>query len=296
MITSATIYRLPSADLTAAQIEENLAGAVFLACSPNQEKSVGFVPPRGEENGALVESVNSQWLMKLMTETRTVPCSAITLKAKERIEHIKGTTGRIPGKKETREIKDDIKLELLPTAFSKVSAVWIWIDPVAKLLVIDVATQAKADAVVTQLVKSIQGLAVTLLETKVSPTAAMSEWLIKQEPPAGFSVDRECELKAADESKAVVRFTRHPLDTDEVREHVQSGKLPTRMALTWDSRMSFVLTDNMILKKIKFLDIVFEGNKDGKDDAFDADVLITTSELRKMIPDLICALGGGVTT
>lgn len=296
MITSATIYRLTSADLTVAQIDENLAGAVFLACTPNQEKSVGFVPPRGEENGALVESVNGQWLMKLMTETRTVPGSAITLKAKERVAHIEGTTGRKPGKKEIREIKDDIKLELLPTAFSKVSAVWIWIDPVAKLLVIDVATQAKADAVVTQLVKSIQGLAVTLLETKVSPTAAMSDWLIKQEPPAGFSVDRECELKAADESKAVVRFMRHPLDTDEVREHVQSGKLPTRLALTWESRMSFVLTDNLILKKIKFLDIVFEGNKDGKEDAFDADVLITTSELRKMIPDLVHALGGGVTT
>lgn len=118
----------------------------------------------------------------------------------------------------------------------------LWIDPKARLLVIDAASQARTDDVVTMLVKSLPGLAVTLLNTKMSPTAAMSEWLISQEAPAGFSVDRECELKAADESKAVVRYARHPLDTDEVRQHVQAGKLPTRLALTWDSRVS-VCTD-----------------------------------------------------
>ena len=36
------------------------------------------------------------------------------------------------------------------------------------------------------LVKSLAGLAVALIDTKVSPTAAMSEWLITQEPPAGW--------------------------------------------------------------------------------------------------------------
>ena len=120
----------------------------------------------------------------------------------------------------------------------------------------------------------------------------MSDWLVTQEAPAGFSVDRECELKAADESKAVVRYSRHPLDNEEVKQHVEAGKLPTRLALTWDSRVSFVLTESLQLKKIAFLDVVFEGTSAGKDDGFDADTAIATGELCKLLPDLFEALGG----
>jgi len=109
-------------------------------------------------------------------------------------------------------------------------------------------------------------------------------------------VDRECELKAADESKAVVRYTRHALDTDEVTQHIAMGKMPTRLALTWGDRVSFVLTEGLQIKKVAFLDTVFEAAAsspgDGKDDNFDADVTIATGELGKLIPDLLEALGG----
>ena len=293
MFKNVIMYRIgPGWSASVAQIEDSLDSARFVPCGASQEKSIGWVEPRGEAHGPLVESVGGQLILKLMIETRALPGSVIKRKAEERLAHIEATTGRKPGKKETREIKDDIKLELLPLAFSKESSVAVWIDPEASLLVIDAGSQARADEVVTMLVKSLAGLAVALIDTKVSPTAAMSEWLITQEPPAGFTVDRECELKAADESKAVVRYTRHPLDTDEVRQYVESGKLPTRLALTWDSRVSFVLTEGLQIKKLAFLDVVFEKTSAGKDDGFDADTAIATGELRKLLPDLLEALGG----
>ena len=297
MFKNVIMYRIgPDWSATVAQMEESLTSARFVPCGASQEKAIGWVEPRGEANGPLVESVGGQLILKLMIETRALPGSVITRKAAERIAQIEATTGRKPGKKESREIKDDIKLELLPLAFSKESSVAVWIDPDARLLVIDAGSQALADEVVTMLVKSLAGLAVALIDTQVSPTAAMSEWLITQEPPAGFTVDRECELKAADESKAVVRYTRHPLDTDEVRDYVESGKLPTRLALTWDSRVSFVLTEGLQIKKLTFLDVVFEKTSAGKDDGFDADTAIATGELRKLLPDLLQALGGEVVT
>jgi recombination associated protein RdgC len=275
-------------------MEASLDGARFVACGASQEKAIGWTEPRGEANGPLVESVAGQLILKLMIETRALPGSVITRKAKERLAHIEATTGRKPGKKEARDIKDDIKLELLPLAFSKESSVLVWIDPEARLLVIGAGSQGRADEVVTMLVKSLAGLAVALVDTKVSPTTAMSEWLMTQEPPACLTVDRECELKAADESKAVVRYTRHPLDTEEVRQYVESGKLPTRLALTWDSRVSFMLTEGLQLKKITFLEVVMDGSTGGKDDSFDTDALIATAELGKLIPDLLDALGGEV--
>jgi len=294
MFKNAIIYRITALPIDALGADACLDNFTFEPCGPSQEKSIGWTPPRGEQHGALLESVGGQWIAKLNIETRTVPGSVITKKAAERAAHIEATTGRKPGKKEAREIKDDIKLELLPMAFSKESAVLVWIDPGAMTLVIDAASQSKADEVVTMLVKCIPGLAVKLIDTKVTPTAAMSEWLISQEPPAGFTIGRECELKACDESKATIKYGKHPLDIDEVRANVESGKLPTRLALTWDSRVSFVLTEGLQVKKLAFLDVVFEGQSQGKADGFDADVAIATGELRKLIPDLLDALGGDV--
>jgi recombination associated protein RdgC len=191
-----------------------------------------------------------------------------------------------------KEIKEDVKMSLMPMAFSKESSILVWIDPATNLMVMDAGSQAKADELVTMLIKSFAGLSLTLINTQMSPQSAMAAWLISQESPAAFSVDRECELKAADESKSVVRYVRHPLDTDEVKQHVEGGKLPTRLALTWEGRVSFSLTEAMHLKKVTFLEGVFEGTSTEKDEGFDADVAIATGELSKLLPDLLEALGG----
>lgn len=277
------------ADLAA--IEAALAKSPFIECGATQQKSAGWVPPRGEAHGALVESIGGQWIARLMTETKSVPGSVLARKVAEKAARIEQETGRKPGRKESKELKDEAMLDLLPMAFTKRASTWVWIDPTARLLVLDTSSQGRADEVVSMLVGSLPGLSVSLLHTQTSPQAAMAHWLATQEPPAGFSIDRECELKAADESKAVVKYGRHPLDIAEVQEHIKQGKLPTKLALTWDDRVSFVLTEGLQIKKVAFLDSVFEGTK-ADDGGFDTDVAIATGELRKLIPDLIEALGG----
>jgi len=287
------VYRIGEGwTATLAEIEDCLEAERFVPCGASQDKSVGWVEPRGEAHGPLVESVAGQLIVKLKIETKAVPGSVVARKAKERADEIEATTGRKPGKKEMRDIKDDVRMTLMPLAFSKESSVWVWIDTASSLLIIDAGSQAKADEVITRLVSALPGLSVTLLNTQMSPQAAMTAWLITQEPPSDFSVDRECELKAVDESKSVVRYVRHALDTEEVKQHVEGGKLPTRLALTWNSRVSFVLTEALQLKKVTFLDVVFEATSSEKDEGFDADVAIATGELCQLLPDLIEALGG----
>lgn len=176
-------------------------------------------------------------------------------------------------------------------AFTKQASMWVWIDPTSRLLVLGTASQGRADEVVTLLVEALPGLSVSLLSTQTSPQAAMAHWLKEQEPPVGFTVDRECELKSANEEKAVVRYGRHPLDIAEVQGHIDAGKLPTKLAMTWDDRVSFLLTEGLQVRKLAFLDTVFEGTK-ADDGGFDTDVAIATGELVKLIPDLIEALGG----
>lgn len=283
---------------TVATLEDALQDARFAECGATQEKSVGWVEPRGHENGALVEVLDGQWLMKLMIEVKVIPASVVKRKVQEQLDHIEASTGRKPGKKERRDISEDARLALLPVAFTKQSSVQVWVDPAAGVLVTDAGSQGKADEVMTALIKAVDGLVVQLINTQTSPSAAMALWLSTKEGPPDFTVDRECELKAADESRAVVRYTRHALDTDEVSQHIAMGKMPTRLALTWSDRVSFVLTDTLQLKKLAFLEAVFESAAsapgDTSDDNFDADVAIATGELRKLIPELVEALGGEV--
>jgi recombination associated protein RdgC len=273
--------------------EDAIMDCAFVPCSPSQDKSVGFMPPRGHEHGALVENVAGQLILLLVTETKKVPADTLARAVADRCKVIEEQTGRKPGRKETREIKADILLELLPNAMATRAATRIWIDRKASLLAIEAGSQSRADTAVTMLVRAIEGLAITLIATTTHPQTAMSGWLTSQEWPEEFGPGREVELRAADESRSVVKFARHSLETDEIRSHIAQGKLPTKLAMQWNDRVDFVLTDGMALKKIDFLDVVFENGKD-EGSGFDADVAIMAGELSRLIPALVEAMGGEV--
>lgn len=293
LFKSAMIFKLagplPAADV----VEQALAAAAFVPCTATQDHAIGFVPPR-EDNGAFLEAVAGQWIARAMIETKTVPGPLVRKKAQEAADQIEATTGRKPGRKEMKALREDALMALLPAAFPKQAPITIWTDPATGLVVLDTASQARADDVVTLLVRAIDGLALTIPATQVTPAAAMTQWLVSEPAdwPGDFAVERECELRSNDEEQAAVRFTRHNLVTDEVRRHIAEGKLPTRLALSWDGRLAFVLTDAGCLKKIQFLDGVFDGRDDSDADGFDTDVAIATGELGRMIPALFDAMGG----
>lgn len=298
MFKNALVYRIDQWEPpTQAEIAQRLEGSRFAECGPTQPEAAGWVEPRGEKHGALLESVGGQLILKLCSEAKPVPSGVVKQQLEARLDQIEAETGRRPKGKAKRELKEQIVHALLPRAFPKRSSTLVWIDLAAQRVLIGVSSAKKADAVVTRLVELFGGLRLAPLQTALSPATAMSAWLSDKEPPRGFSIDRECELKQPDSEKAAVRYARHTLEIDEVGEHIRQGKLPTQLALTWNSRVSFVLTDALVLKRIKLLDVVLEGSGQGQDrgdsdGGFDADVAITTGELRGLLPDLIEALGG----
>jgi recombination associated protein RdgC len=292
------VYRI-GADWQAqrAQIEQSLSKGIFIPCGATQPQSLGWVPPRGLEHGALVESVDGKkgphWLLKLQIEQRVLPTSVVQRRADELAAQVEQQTGRKPGKKAMKDLKEQATHELLPLAFTKTAAVRVWIAPALSLLMIDAASPKRAEEVVSLLVKALAGLSLHLVQTAESPAVCMSAWLQDGVPPEGFSIDRECELKSGDEMKSAVRYARHSLDIEEIRQHLVSGKLPTRLAMSWRDRVSFMLTDTLQIKKIAFLDLAFEGrDAPAKDEAFDADAALATGELGQLIPALIDGLGG----
>lgn len=269
--------------------EEHLQEYSFTPCTPTQSSSSGWVPPRDESFGELVESIGNQWILKLQIETKKVPADVVNRKLAERRATIEEQTGRKPGKKESKELKEEIVLDLLPSAFPTRSAVLVWIDVMAKTICID-ATGSKADAALTMLVRALPHLEIQPIVTQQSPSGAMAAWLVNNNPPQGFTIDRTLELKADDESKSKVTYNNHALDIDEIVDHIGGGKVVTKMAMSYEDQVSFVLTESLVLKKIQILDGAPLASDDV--DAFDADVAISTGSLRMTIFHLIGALGG----
>jgi recombination associated protein RdgC len=287
------IYRLPAPwAYTPEQLEKALEPQSFVPASSNELLRQGWDSPRG--NGSLVHTVNKQMLILLGTEKKLLPNSVINQVAKAKAAELEEAQGFAPGKKAMKELKERVADELLPRAFSIRSNVWTWIDPVNGWLVVDAASPNKADDVIKLLLKAVDRMPLESLRVQRSPVAVMTAWLETDEAPVGFTVDQDTELRATGESKAAVRYVRHTLEPEEVRRHIAAGKQCTRLAMTWNDKISFVLTESMAIKGIKPLDVITEKDSSTRNDEerFDNDMMLMTGELAKMMADIVEALGG----
>jgi recombination associated protein RdgC len=286
------LYRLPKNWANQpTSLEEQLAAFPLQACSATELKSIGWISPR--EDGSLVHSINRQWLLALGTEQKLLPSSVVKQCANERAKAIQETQGRNIGRKEMRELRESISLELLPRAFVSRRTTFGWIDPINGWLVVDAASSAKAEEFLEHLYKSVSGFPAKLLQVTQSPSAAMTSWIAEGEAPGAFTIDQDLELRSAE--KATVRYVKHTLEGEEIRQHIADGKVVTRLALTWGDKISFLLNENLQIKRLGFLDILKEQSDEqaeNEDERFDIDFTLMTGEVARLLDDLLEALGG----
>lgn len=287
------IYRLSRFDLTPVALAERLAEHALEEVGGSLDRQrLGFVPPKGEGE-PFIHQYGQQMLFALGVEKKLLPSSVINQFAKARAQELEEQQGYKPGRKQMKQIKEAMVDELLPRAFALQRSTRAWIDPVGQWLVVDAASLAKADEVVEMLLKHVEGIAFSPLKTQTSPMTSMTGWLLGGEAPSGFSLDDDYELRGVGEGKSSVRYTKHSPDADEIRKHVESGKSVTRLAMTWNDRISFVLDESLQLKRVVPLDVLTE-QSDADDDAFDSDFALMTGEVATMLRDLVAALGGEV--
>jgi recombination associated protein RdgC len=290
---NAQVYRLPSNyDMTAERLSELLVAQAFRPATSAELTTSGWVSPT--KDGGLVHSVNKQYLIALQTEKKLLPASVINQVAKSKALEIEEQQGFPPGRKAMKELKERVADELLPRAFSIITVVRTWIDPVNGWMVVDAASPSKADDVIKMLLKAVDGMPLESLRVQRSPVAVMTGWLEADEAPHGFTIDQDTELRATGESRAAVRYVKHTLEPDDIRRHIAAGKQCTRLSMTWQDKISFVLTESLAIKSIKPLDVIREGEAAVRDDVerFDSDMTLMTAELAALLGDLVCELGG----
>lgn len=279
---SMTLFRLVRPALPLTLVNENL----FVPCGALEIESRGWV---GIVDGnGLMYTVNSQLFMRMATERKNLPKQVIDGVVRKRCNEIEEQQGFTPGRKQTREIREDVIDELLPRAFSTLSTVDVWIDPANGWIVVGSASPSTVDSVVSLLIKTFDKLPIETLRTAISPTSAMTSWLHNDEAPPGFTVDQDTELRSSGEGKATVRYLRHTLEAAEMDRHISAGKQCTRLAMTWKDRISFVLTEGLRIKSIVPLGVL----KSDDEQSLAGDLMLMTGEFNGLLRDIVVALGG----
>jgi recombination associated protein RdgC len=290
------VYRLPADwSVSAAQLEEQLAQRSLQPCGAFDMQSRGWV--HSSPTQRYVHTTHGQHLIALGVEQKLLPASIVRQVAADRAKQIEADQGFPVGRRQMRELKERVTEELRARALTRRRSTRAWIDPANGWLVIDAAGGARAEELVETLRDTLGGsLAVTFLETERSPSASMGAWLMLGDAPRGFTIDQDLELQAADKSKATIRYARHPLEGKEIRAHLSAGMFATRLGLTWKDRISFVLTEKLLVKRLEFLSISKEkvdGEAEiGAEEQFDMDFTLMSGELARMLSDLAEALGG----
>lgn len=284
------IYRLPALWLPPfPALAEQLARGPFVKCPSNQPVSRGWVPPTNDCD--LLYVSGWQVMLALATEQRLLPSSVVNDEVRERAKLFAAETGYAPGRKQLRDLRERVIEELLPRAFTRTTITRVWIDPSEGWLCIDTGSQAKAEEVIEHLRLCLDDFPLSLPRTVMSPQSAMAGWLAVGDLHDNFTVDRDCQVKGVGEEKTTVTYQRCTVEgADEIRGQLAKGLLPTKLAMTWDDRLSFVLHENLAVKRLTFLDLTTEAET--PDDQFQADFALMTGELSRFLPQLVEALGG----
>ncbi|MBP6802238.1 MAG: recombination-associated protein RdgC [Zoogloea sp.] len=290
------IYRLPENwGLTAEALAEKLAAHPFQPCGSQDMASRGWTSPTKDDR--FVMAVGGQFLIALAVEQKLLPSSVVNEVAADKAEIIEAQQGFKPGRKQMKEIKEAVLQELLPRAFTRRRTAFAWINPIDGWLVVDASSPARAEEILDALRDSLDELPVKMVKTQLSPVSVMTDWLLANQATGNFTIDLDCELRAVTDEKAAVRYVRHALDGKDVQDHLAAGKLPTRLAITFDDRISIILTEKMEIKRVAFLDIIKEEAErqgDAADMQMEADFALMSGELSRLIPALLEVLGGEV--
>lgn len=289
---NALIYRL-SRNVDLSGMEEKLAAFAFTPCGSQDMAKTGWVVPIGD---ALVHTANGQHLLVVQREEKILPREVIQTELNKKVAKLEAEQHRRLKKSEKDALKDEVLHSLIPRAFSKHHKTQIWINERAGLIVVDAASAKRAEDTLALLRKSLGSLPVVPLTMENPIELTVTEWVRSGQPPAGFVLQDEAELKAVLEEGGIIRCKKQDLVGDEIATNLQAGKLVTKLALSWQDRIDLVLSDDGALKKLKFSEALLAQNDDiDREDyaqRFDADFILLTGELATLINNLIAALGG----
>lgn len=281
-------------------LEQGLERQRFKPCGPQELETLGWTTPMGELSSQLFHIGAGAILLTAKREERILPASVVREAVNQKVLEIEKKQDRKIGRKQKLDIRDQLTFEMMPRAFTRGTLVQGLLMPEQKLLVVDSASRNRAEQWTSLLRQSLGSLPLKPLTLIRSASGQFTNWLANNAKlPAGVTLGDECVLQSPDDQGGVIRCRRQDLSGTEIREHLKAGKVATQLGLEWKQSISFVINQDVDIKKLRFSDtLVEQAEADGVEDPaaeFDARFALMSLELSRFLPGLWDALGGLAT-
>jgi recombination associated protein RdgC len=293
MFRNIRFYRL---DGTWPESEEALSTSLeqagFEPCGPLTERSSGWVAIDLDTSELLARRVNGADLIRLRSQSRVLPAAVINEELEVRIEDYRKRMQEAPTPREKRRLKAEARDELMPKAMLKSDRIWGYIDLKEKVLGIDTALESVAERFLRRMQASLDGINIRPLQF-MKPVDELLSGIFFEDAPRQFSLGRECRMQDLGDAASKVRWTDFDLSDKSIRDHVANGMRLTHLSIVYDNIMKFVMDENGVLTKLKFVGM--DDDNEGHTDPLarqDAEFVLITATLRNLLGDLKKQLGG----
>lgn len=284
----------PSLKKSFDSIDDALAECALKPVGPLEQMSRGFVSPFGRDQPALSHRVGSALWLTLGGEDRLLPSAVINDEVQRKLAQVEQREGRKLGGRARKRLKEDVVHELLPRAFVRPSRLNASIDLAMGVVAVDTSSRKAAEGFLTELRHALGSFPALPLNAELSPRAVLTGWIAGEPLPTGFALGDECELKDPVDGGAIVKCQRQELLGDEIRKHLESGKQVSRLALVFDDHVSFVLGEDLVVRKLKFLDGAVDQLENTERDSLNAELdaryALMSAELARLFTALEKAL------
>lgn len=254
--TSLTAFRFPT-ELRARfdDLDEILKAEQLKPIGPQELATHGFVSPFGEQGEVFHHRVGDAILITLGSEERILPPKAVERALRERVAEIEEREGRSLGARARKRLKEEVVLDMIPRAFTKHGRLNAYLDLASGTLFIDTATRKAAENFVSALRIALGSFPATPLNIARAPAGILTGWVAGEPTPERFTIGDEAEFRDPVQQGAVIKAQRQTLQCDEIQRLLDAGKQCVRIGVSYDDRLTFVLDDTLVVRKLKLTDI-----------------------------------------
>lgn len=226
----------------------------FYPCPATAFSSAGW--SELNENGDYSLVVGDGILMAFRQLYKVVPLLLVKKRLAEAVLACYQNTGRMPGKKERRDLRDDVIIGLLPGIIPREKLHYVWFGNAGRLIV-EASSSSDADKIVTAIARQAPDnkFFVKDLHTKKSLVAAAVAWLLENDDSKtiGNELSLGYNLKLQDSNSANSTVTVSNVairKNEQVQQFLREGYLVKNIELGWQLNNYVTVTDNLSFKRL----------------------------------------------
>lgn len=271
-------------------LNKQLMDKALKPCPPHARFVYGWLPAHTDE---FVHTVAGAMLICMGKEERLLPKSVVQKALAERVQAWEAEHGKAMKRADKAQLTETLEFELLPKSFCLQKRLFGLFDTVSQRFIINTTIPNQAEQFISLLRKSVPGIHIEPLKPHEDLAACFSKWITSPASlPPMFQLASDCLLFSLEDEKKRLNCKGYELPADEILTLLAQGLAPAEIALTWNERIQFTITQSWTLKRIKCLDYLLDEFHEASklEEAYqqeDATLTLLAGEFRAMINDLL---------